>query len=73
VEAQQAVSRLEAARAPATRALADLDAFSLERARAGALASADRQRLDAALASLQALVARQAEAVRRLGARLSPR
>ncbi|HEX6374796.1 MAG TPA: hypothetical protein VFZ91_03650 [Allosphingosinicella sp.] len=71
VEAQQAVSRLEAARARVTAALADLDAVNVERAAAGTLGAGDRDRLRAAIAGTQALADAQAERVRRLEERLS--
>jgi hypothetical protein len=73
IEAQQAVSRLEAARAPTTAALADLDALAVERNAAGTLSPGDRERLGAAVAASQALADAQAERVGRLEARLSPR
>ncbi len=70
IEAQQAVSRLEAARAKTTATLADLDALSVERSGAGTLSAGDRERLRAAIAGVQALADAQAERIRRLEARL---
>jgi hypothetical protein len=71
VEAQQAVSRLEAARAQTTAALADLDALAVERAKAGTLGPGDGERLRSAIAESQALADAQADRVARLEARLS--
>jgi Meckel syndrome type 1 protein len=68
VRAQQAVSRLEAARATTTSALADLDSLALAQARAGPISPADRERIDAAIREAQALADRQqAEIVRLQG------
>jgi hypothetical protein len=73
VEAQQAVSRLEAARTRTTAALADLDRLAVERAAAGTLGPGDGRRLAAATAELKALADGQAERLRRLQGRLSRR
>jgi len=67
IEAQQALSRLESARARTTAALADLDRLAVERAGAGTLGEADAQRLSAATAEIQALTDAQADRLRRLG------
>jgi hypothetical protein len=67
VEAQQALSRLEAARAQTTAALADLDQLGVERASAGTLGDGDRERLRAATDAIQALADAQADRLRRLG------
>lgn len=67
IEAQQALSRLESARARTTAALADLDRLSVERGSAGTLGEGDRARLRAATAEIQALADSQAEVLRRLG------
>ena len=67
VEAQQALSRLEAARARTTAALADLDRLQVERVGAGTLGDGDRERLRAATAEIQALADSQADRLRRLG------
>jgi hypothetical protein len=67
IEAQQALSRLEAARARTTVAVADLDRLAVERAGAGRLGDADSQRLRAATAEIQALTDAQADRLRRLG------
>jgi predicted small lipoprotein YifL len=72
-EAQQAVSRVEAARAKTTGAVADLDAFALEQAAGGTLSEADGERLRAAVAELQALSNAQAGRLDRLKASLGPR
>jgi hypothetical protein len=71
VEAQQALSRLESARARTTAALADLDRLAVERASAGTLSDDDRNALRAATDQLQALADSQAERLLRLGQRLS--
>jgi hypothetical protein len=66
IAAQQAISRVEAARAATTRALGDLDQFSAEQARQGPLSTADFARLTEATARLQAQADRQRDAVARL-------
>ncbi|HYE27427.1 MAG TPA: hypothetical protein VEA61_04245 [Allosphingosinicella sp.] len=71
IEAQQALSRLEAARAGTTTALADLDRLAVERAGAGTLSSADRDALRFAAARIQALAEAQSQRLERLEARLS--
>ncbi len=63
IAAQQAISRVEAARAATTRALGDLDQFASEQARQGPLSTADHRRLVEALARLQAQADRQRQAV----------
>jgi len=67
VEAQQALSRVESARARTTAALADLDALAVERAAAGTLSQGDSERLSAATAEIQALADGQSDRLRRLG------
>ncbi|MEO7828048.1 MAG: hypothetical protein ABIR60_13000 [Allosphingosinicella sp.] len=67
IEAQQALSRLEAARARTTAAIADLDKLGLERASAGTLGEGDSERLRAATAELQILTDAQADRLQRLG------
>ncbi|HEX9947266.1 MAG TPA: hypothetical protein VGA98_06980 [Allosphingosinicella sp.] len=67
IEAQQALSRLESARARTTAAIADLDALAVERASAGTLGTSDSERLRAATEELQALSAAQADRLQRLG------
>lgn len=66
IAAQQAISRVEAARAATTRALGDLDQFAAEQARQGPLATADYQRLTEATGRVQAQADRQRQAVERL-------
>jgi hypothetical protein len=66
IAAQQAISRVEAARAATTRALADLDMFASEQARQGPLSTADYQRLTGAVARLQAQADSQRQAQERL-------
>jgi hypothetical protein len=67
IEAQQALSRLEAARARTTAAVADLDRLAVERTSAGTLGPADSERLRAATAELQALTDSQSDRLQRLG------
>lgn len=67
IEAQQALSRLESARARTTAAVADLDRLTVERTGAGTLGSGDSERLRRATAELQALTDAQADRLRRLG------
>jgi hypothetical protein len=67
VAAQEQISRLEAARAPTTRALADLDALALERASI-ATSETDWAELNAALSEVQRLAQAQHEHVDRLKA-----
>jgi hypothetical protein len=64
--AQQAISRVEAARAATTRALGDLDQFSAEQARQGPLSTSDYQALTGATARLQAQADRQRQALDQL-------
>lgn len=66
IAAQQAISRVEAARVATTRALGDLDQFAHTQAQEGPLSTADYERLTGALAQLQALADRQQDAVNRL-------
>lgn len=70
IEAQQALSRLEAARARTTAAVADLDRLAVERTSAGTLGSGDSERLRAATAELQAITDSQADRLQRLGGSL---
>ncbi len=72
IEAQQALSRLEAARGATVRALADLDALALAEANKTTLNGADLERLRAAVAALQAIADRQHDEIAGLRARLSP-
>jgi hypothetical protein len=71
IEAQQALSRVEAARARTTAALADLDRLGIERTSAGTLGDGDSERLRRAMAEIQALADSQLDRLRRLGERLS--
>ena len=70
VEAQQAVSRAEAARALTTAALAEIDALALAEARSRALSPGDLERLREGVAQVQAIADRQQEAIRALEASL---
>lgn len=67
IEAQQALSRLESARARTTAAIADLDKLGVERAAAGTLGDGDAERLRAATAELQVLSDAQADRLQKLG------
>lgn len=67
IEAQQALSRLESARARTTAAVADLDRLAVERTSAGTLGAGDSERLRSATAELQALTDSQADRLQRLG------
>ena len=67
IEAQQALSRLESARARTTAALADLDRLAVERTSAGTLGEGDSERLAPATAEMQALADSQADRLQRLG------
>ncbi len=67
MEAQQALSRLEAARARTTAALADLDRLAVERTSAGTLGEGDSERLRRATEEMQALSGAQADRLQRLG------
>jgi hypothetical protein len=71
VEAQQALSRLEAARARTTAALADLDRLAVERTSAGTLGAGDSERLRRATGEIQALADAQADRLQRLGQSLA--
>ncbi|HEX9955448.1 MAG TPA: hypothetical protein VGB48_09585 [Allosphingosinicella sp.] len=71
IAAQQAVSRVEAARAQTSRAVADLDEYALAEARKGPLSIADYERLTAAMDRLRGLAARQQDAADALRRRLS--
>jgi hypothetical protein len=71
VEAQQALSRAEVARASTTAALADLDALTLAEARQRPLSPADIARLDRAVQEVQGIADSQQERIAALEARLS--
>ena len=68
IEAQQALSRLEAASATTRKALADLDAFALAEEQVRRLSPGDIARLQEAVRSVQALADRQSEDVARIKA-----
>jgi Meckel syndrome type 1 protein len=70
IMAQQALSRLEAARATTGGALADLDALTLAEGSARQLSPADRERLETATRQAQALAERQRAEIVRLQARI---
>jgi hypothetical protein len=67
IEAQQALSRLESARARTTAAVADLDRLSVERTSAGTLGEGDSERLRRATEEMQALSDSQVDRLQRLG------
>lgn len=70
VGAQQAVSRVQNASAPMAKALADLDAFAIEQAKAHPLSPGDQDRIQQANAELQALADAQRGEIEALQARL---
>jgi hypothetical protein len=70
VEAQQALSRLEASGAMTGKALADLDALALSETQARVLSPGDIERLEAAVREAQALAARQKAEAARIQARI---
>lgn len=73
IEAQQAVSRAEAARSPVVTALAELDRLAAAASNAArALSAADALRLREATMALQAVAERQELALEALRARLRP-
>jgi hypothetical protein len=73
IEAQQGVSRAEAARTPATAALAELDRLAAAASNAPrALSAADALRLREAVAAIEAIAARQQSALEALRAGLRP-
>lgn len=73
VAAQEAVSRAASAQGRTTGALADLDRFALDRARAGPLSESDRAQLAVTAAAIQVLADGQAERMKRLEDRLRTR
>ena len=71
VVAQQALSAAVAARAPATRALGDIDAIAASAlARQGGIAPTDLKAIEAAAAQVGAIDRRQAQTIDALQARL---
>jgi hypothetical protein len=70
IQAQQAISRVEAARSATANALADLDAFAIEQAKAHPLSPSDQDRIRRASEQLQAIAREQEEAVAALKSRL---
>lgn len=71
IEAQQDVSRLEAARAPTVQALADLDMLSIRRSGDSGTSAADRERVLQATQQVRALAEDQRSELARLVAALS--
>jgi len=72
VEAQQALSRLEATREPTTRALSDLEQLALARADM-ATNTEDHAAIDAAVGAVGAIAERQQQRIDRLRTRLGGR
>ncbi|MGZ8997427.1 MAG: hypothetical protein ACXW2T_01090 [Allosphingosinicella sp.] len=70
IVAQQALSRLEAARSTTGSALADLDALAMAEASARPLSPADRERLNSATRDAEALAERQRSEIAKLQARI---
>jgi len=70
IEAQQALSRLEGARAPTVQALALLDRMVVERAEAG-LTPVDFEAIEAAITEAHGIAESQREEIARLAAKLS--
>lgn len=71
IEAQLLLSQLVAARAPVTKAMADLDALAAGRVASGGLQPGDHAALHAATSEAGSISRRQAEAIERLQARLA--
>ena len=72
IEAQQFLSRLEAARSQTAEAVAELDSLSVARAGDAATSAEDRERLAAAAREVRALADAQRAEVERLNAALRP-
>ena len=70
IEAQQALSRLEAAGAVSGKALADLDALALAEEQSRRVSAGDLARLQQAIAAAQAVVDAQAAEVARIKGRI---
>ncbi|SMF71163.1 hypothetical protein SAMN06295910_1984 [Allosphingosinicella indica] len=70
IVAQQALSRLEAARAPTVDAIASLDALALERSRV-ATSEGDAERLRSAEAEAQKIADAQQQALNRIRSRIN--
>lgn len=72
ITAQQALSVAVAARAPVTRAAADLDSLGAQRIqKLGGIAAADLKAIDAASARIRAIDDREAETIKGLQDRLA--
>ena len=72
IEAQQVLSRLEAARSETAEAVAELDSLSVARSNDPATSAEDRERLLAAAREVRALADAQRAEAERLNAGLSP-
>lgn len=70
IEAQQALSRLEAAGALSGKALADLDALAMAEEQSRRVSAGDLARLQAAISAAQAVVDAQGAVIRRIKASL---
>ncbi|MES2902649.1 MAG: hypothetical protein V4696_00540 [Pseudomonadota bacterium] len=71
VIAQEALSRLEAARAQTVRAAADIDELAASRIQGGGLSVADQAAIEASATELAAMSRRQSEAMDAISAQLS--
>jgi hypothetical protein len=71
IEAQQLVSRLEAARSPTVDALAELEALGIQRSEDAATSPLDRERVLAAVQEIRTLAEAQRVDFERLNAQLS--
>jgi hypothetical protein len=70
IEAQQALSRLEAAGAVTGKAVSDLDALGLAEEQSRRLSPGDVERIEAAMREAEALVAAQKDEIARIKARI---
>jgi hypothetical protein len=70
IEAHQALSRAQSARQQTLRAVADLDAYAISRARDGLVSPTDTERLQAGTAALQAIADLQQDQLAALQAQL---
>lgn len=71
IEAQEALSGLEGARATTSRALSDIDALAADRIQRGVMTVGDRAAIEAALAELGGVMERQTTVTDRLAAQLA--
>ena len=71
VDAQEALSRLEGARAETVRAASDIDELAASRVQSGSLSLADQAAIEASSAELNAVIRRQTDIMNGISARLS--